>query len=132
MLHRAMFGSIERFMGIILEHYSGSLPLWLSPIQATIIPISDRHIDYAKNISEQLIMVDLRVNIDSRNERMNSKIRDAQIQKIPYMLIVGDKEQEEQSVAIRIRNGTNIGNMKITDLIQHLTDNRHAKVLEVK
>ncbi|MBH51989.1 MAG: threonine--tRNA ligase [Chloroflexi bacterium] len=129
MLHRAMFGSIERFMGVILEHYGGALPLWLSPIQATIIPIADRHIDYAEEINQQLIYANFRTNIDSRSERMNSKIRDAQLQKIPYMLIVGDKEQEEKTVAIRKRQDRSQENMNIDMLIKHLTDNLYTKIL---
>lgn len=129
MLHRAMFGSIERFMGVILEHYGGALPLWLSPIQATIIPIADRHIDYAEEINQQLIYANFRTNIDSRSERMNSKIRDAQLQKIPYMLIVGDKEQEEKTVAIRKRQDRSQENMNIDILIKHLTDNLYTKIL---
>ena len=124
-----MFGSIERFMGVILEHYGGALPLWLSPIQATIIPIADRHIDYAEEINQQLIYANFRTNIDSRSERMNSKIRDAQLQKIPYMLIVGDKEQEEKTVAIRKRQDRSQENMNIDILIKHLTDNLYTKIL---
>ena len=101
MVHRAIFGSLERFMGILIEHFGGAFPLWLSPIQVQIIPIADRHIEYAENIVHQLQSESIRVTIDSRSERMNSKIREAQINKIPYMLIMGDREIESGTVGVR-------------------------------
>ena len=109
MIHRALLGSIERFLGVLIEMYAGAFPVWLAPIQAIIIPIADRHLDYASTLKVSLQAEGLRVEIDERAERMNAKIRDAQNQKIPYMLVVGDKEQESNQVALRLRNGENPG-----------------------
>jgi len=111
MVHRALLGSLERFFGVLIEHYAGAFPVWLSPVQAIIIPIADRHIDYARKVMETLKAAGLRVIVDERSERMNAKIRDAQNQKIPYMLVIGDKEIENNQVALRLRNGDNPGQM---------------------
>ena len=94
MIHRALLGSMERFFGILIEHYGGAFPVWLSPVQAMVIPIADRHMDYAIEVQKQLKAAGIRVEVDERAERMNAKIRDAQNKKIPYMLVVGDKEME--------------------------------------
>ncbi len=109
MVHRALMGSLERFFGVLVEHYSGAFPVWLSPVQVMIIPIADRHVDYAKKVEAELKADGLRVQIDARSERMNSKIREAQLQKIPYMLVVGDKEVAEEGVSIRLRSGEDLG-----------------------
>ncbi|MBN2098043.1 MAG: threonine--tRNA ligase, partial [Dehalococcoidia bacterium] len=109
MVHRALMGSLERFFGVLVEHYSGAFPVWLSPVQVMIIPIADRHLDYAKKVEAELKADGLRVQIDARSERMNSKIREAQLQKIPYMLVVGDKELAEEAVSIRLRSGEDLG-----------------------
>lgn len=109
MIHRTVLGSMERFLACLIEHYAGAFPLWLAPVQAVIIPIADRHIDYAREIESILKAVGLRVQVDSRSERMNMKIRDAQVQKVPYMLVVGDAEASSLSVSIRLRNGDNLG-----------------------
>jgi threonyl-tRNA synthetase len=109
MVHRALMGSLERFFGVLVEHYSGAFPVWLSPVQVMIIPIADRHVDYAKKVEAVLKGDGLRVQIDARSERMNSKIREAQIQKIPYMLVVGDKEVEGEAVSVRLRSGEDLG-----------------------
>jgi threonyl-tRNA synthetase len=109
MVHRALMGSLERFFGVLVEHYSGAFPVWLSPVQVMIIPIADRHVDYAKKVEAVLKGDGLRVQIDARSERMNSKIREAQIQKIPYMLVVGDKEVAEEAVSVRLRSGEDLG-----------------------
>ncbi|MDA1036485.1 MAG: threonine--tRNA ligase, partial [Chloroflexi bacterium] len=93
-IHRAMLGSLERFLGVMIEHFGGAFPTWLAPVQAEVIPIADRHIEYAESVRDQLVAAGLRVHVDDRNERMNAKIRDAQMQKIPYMLVVGDREAE--------------------------------------
>ncbi|NPA53400.1 MAG: threonine--tRNA ligase [Aquificae bacterium] len=127
MIHRAIFGSIERFIGVLLEHYAGQLPLWLSPVQAKIIPIADTHIPYAKEIETKLKEAGLRVETDERNERMNKKIRDAELQKIPYMLVVGDKEAESKTVAVRTKKKGNIGAMPVDEFIQ-----RAKKIIEEK
>ena len=108
-LHRAVTGSTERFLGVLIEQYAGAFPLWLAPVQAILIPITDRNIDYCQKLRATLQDNGLRVNIDSGNERMNSKIRKAQVQKVPYMLIVGDKEEQSKSVSVRLRSGKNIG-----------------------
>ena len=116
-LHRAVTGTTERFMGVIIEHFAGAFPVWLSPLQAMVIPIADRHLDYARKVSAQLIEAGLRVEVDERTERMNSKIRDAQKQKTPYMLVIGDQEAEAGQVAVRLRNGENPGPMPLADFI---------------
>src|SRR5450759_5014844 len=108
-LHRAVTGSTERFLGVLIEHFAGAFPVWLAPVQAILIPIADRHIAYAQQVANQLRAAGLRVEVDERGERMNAKIRDAQNQKIPYMLVVGDKEMENTQVALRLRGGENPG-----------------------
>lgn len=118
MIHRALLGSMERFMGVLIEHFSGAFPVWLSPVQAIIIPIADRHIPFAKEVAESLRQADLRVEVDDRGERMNAKIRDAQNQKIPYMLVVGDREQEQGTVSVRLRTEENLGAMSLDAFIQ--------------
>ncbi len=122
MVHRALLGSLERFFGVLIEHYAGAFPVWLSPIQAALIPIADRHNDYARGIAEKLREAGLRVMVDDRPERMNAKIRDAQNQKIPYMLVVGDKEIENDQVALRLRGGENPGPMLVSDFIGRAKD----------
>ena len=120
MVHRAILGSLERFIGVLIEHYAGAFPLWLSPVQAVIIPIADRHIEYAEQTQNKLVNQGYRVEVDSRSERMNLKIRNAQLQKIPYMLIVGDKELEQETASVRLRSGTDMGAMPLSDLISHM------------
>ena len=120
MVHRAILGSLERFIGVLIEHYAGAFPLWLSPVQAVIVPIADRHIEYAEQIQNKLVNQGYRVEVDSRSERMNLKIRNAQLQKIPYMLIVGDKELEQETASVRLRSGTDMGAMPLSDLISHM------------
>ncbi len=109
MIHRTVLGSMERFLACLIEHYGGAFPLWLSPVQTIIIPIADRHIDYARQIGSELKEEGVRTEVDDRPERMNLKIREAQLQKIPYMLIVGDKEIVSSSVSLRLRSGEDIG-----------------------
>jgi threonyl-tRNA synthetase len=117
MVHRAIYGTYERFLGILVEHYAGAFPLWLAPVQAMVVPVADRHLPYAEQVAEQLRAADLRVEVDSRGERMQAKIRDAQLQKIPYMLVVGDKEVEAGAVAVRERSGENRGPMPVADFL---------------
>ena len=117
MIHRALLGSLERFFGVLIEHYAGAFPVWLSPVQAALIPIADRHLDYARKGEAELRKAGLRVMVDDRPERMNAKIRDAQNQKIPYMLVIGDKEEESGQVALRLRNGENPGPLSLADFI---------------
>lgn len=109
MIHRAPFGSMERFVGILIEHFNGAFPLWLAPVQAVMIPITDRHVEYAKQVAERLKAAGIRVEVDDSNNRMNAKIRTAQLQKVPYMLIVGDREVENGAVAVRTRNNEDLG-----------------------
>ena len=109
MIHRTVLGSMERFLASLIEHYGGAFPVWLSPVQAVIIPIADRHIDYAQEIKSEFKEEGIRIEIDDRSERMNLKIREAQLQKIPYMLIVGDKEKASSGVSLRLRNGDDAG-----------------------
>ena len=117
MVHRALLGSMERFMGVLIEHYAGAFPVWLAPVQAVMIPIADRHVEYANQVAGKLKDTGLRVEVDARGERMNAKIRDAQNQKIPYMLVVGDKEMESGQVALRLRNGENPGPMSLEEFL---------------
>jgi len=112
-LHRAVTGSTERFLGVIIEHFAGAFPVWLAPVQAVLIPIADRHLPYLQRVAEQLEVAGLRVEIDDRAERMNAKIRDAQTQKVPYMLVAGDREVENGEVALRLRSGENPGAMSL-------------------
>jgi threonyl-tRNA synthetase len=109
MVHRALYGSIERFFGILIEHYAGAFPVWLAPIQAIVLPITDRQTEYAKGIRKQLEEAGIRATVDERSEKVNFKIREAQMQKIPYMLVVGDREQENRRVAVRNRKHGDLG-----------------------
>lgn len=109
MIHRAPFGSMERFVGILIEHFNGAFPLWLAPVQAVMVPITDRHIDYARQVAAELRAVGMRVEVDASSSRMSAKIRDAQLQKVPYMLVVGDREEESNTVAVRTRNNEDLG-----------------------
>ena len=128
MIHRALLGSLERFFGVLIEHYAGAFPVWLMPVQATIIPIADRHIPYADEIYKKLRAAGLRVKVDDRSERMNAKIRDAQNQKIPYMLIVGDQEMENQQISLRLRNGENPGAQTLDDFLSRADQDIEAKI----
>jgi threonyl-tRNA synthetase len=116
-LHRAVMGTTERFLAVILEHFAGALPVWLSPVQAMLIPIADRHSEYARKVEAQLKEAGMRVEIDTRAERMNAKIRDAQMQKIPYMLVMGDKEAAGGAVAVRLRSGEDKGAIAVEQFI---------------
>ena len=120
MVHRALFGSLERFFGVLIEHYGGAFPTWLAPVQAEVIPIADRHIPYAEEVRDQLVAAGLRVHVDGRNERMNAKIRDAQLQKVPYMLVVGDREAEAKGAAVRLRSGEDLGTLPVADVLARI------------
>lgn len=113
MIHRALVGSMERFMGVLIEHFGGAFPVWLAPVQVKVVPIADRHLEYAHKVAQELIESGARVEVDARGERMNAKIRDAQLQKIPYMLVVGDREIEEAMVAVRLRSEEDLGAMSL-------------------
>jgi threonyl-tRNA synthetase len=120
MLHQANFGSLERFTGILIEHYAGAFPTWLAPLQATVIPIADRHLDYAYQVADRLAAADIRVEVDDSAERMQKKIRNAQMQKVPYMLVVGDKEAEADAAAVRLRSGADLGAVQIDTIIERI------------
>lgn len=128
MVHRALLGSLERFFGVLVEHYGGAFPVWLSPQQAVLIPIADRHVEYAQQVAARLRKAGLRAAVDARPERMNAKIRDAQNQKIPYMLVIGDQEVENGQVALRLRGGDNPGPMAVDDFIARARDEIERKV----
>ena len=121
MIHRAPFGSMERFVAVLLEHTAGHLPLWLAPEQAVIIPVSDKFMDYARNVADELEQSDIRVFIDDRNETLGRKIRDNQLKKMPYMLIVGDKEAQNGEVSVRKTGKGDLGSMKIANFAEILT-----------
>ena len=120
MVHRALFGSMERFMGVLIEHYGGAFPTWLAPVQATIIPIADRHHEYAEGVRGKLLDAGVRAETDLRNERMGFKIREAQIQKTPYMLIVGDREIDADAVGVRLRSGEDLGAVGVGELVERI------------
>jgi threonyl-tRNA synthetase len=119
---------MERFFGVLIEHYAGAFPVWLMPIQAVLIPIADRHVEYSQKVASELKQAGLRVRVDDRAERMNAKIRDAQTQKIPYMLVVGDKEMESGQVALRLRNGENPGPMPIAVFLERAKRDIEQKI----
>ena len=122
MLHRAILGSLERFIGILIEHHAGAFPLWLAPVQAVVMDITDRQADYVRKLEKTLQKHGLRVIADLRNEKIGFKIREHTLQKIPYMLVVGDREVENSTVAVRTRNGEDLGSMSIDDLVARLTE----------
>ena len=117
MVHRALYGSVERFFGVLIEHYAGAFPLWLAPVQAGIVPISERHLDYAEKIQATLQNAGLRVEVDHRNEKMGAKIRDFTLQKLPYILVVGDKEAETGGISLRVRGQGDQGAMPLEDFV---------------
>ncbi|MBE5780089.1 MAG: threonine--tRNA ligase [Clostridiales bacterium] len=127
MIHRVVFGSIERFIGILTEHFAGAFPLWLSPVQAKILTITDRSNDMAKELQQKLEAAGIRTEIDLRNEKIGFKVREAQMMKIPYMLVLGDKEVEQNVVNVRTRKGETLGNMTVEDLIAKLSEEIKAK-----
>ena len=121
MIHRVVFGSIERFIGIITEHFAGAFPVWLSPVQVKVMPITDRTSDYAKDVAAKLSAAGVRVETDLRNEKIGYKIREAQMQKTPYMLVIGDREAESGAVAVRPRSGEDLGAMPLDAFIERIT-----------
>ena len=118
MLHRAIFGSIERFLGILIEHYAGALPLWLAPVQVAIIPIADRHLDAAYDLKKKIYDVGGRVDVYEDSEPLRVKIAKAQAQKIPYMIVMGDKEVESGEIAVRDRQKGDLGKMSVDDFVK--------------
>ncbi|MCZ2112958.1 MAG: threonine--tRNA ligase [Anaerolineae bacterium] len=131
MIHRAPFGSMERFVGILIEHFNGAFPLWLAPVQVTVIPIADRHIEYARGVAVALRAAGIRVSVDESSERMNKKIREAQLQKVPYMLVVGDKEAETGAVAVRTRDNEDRGAIPLAEFVRQATGLIAERSLEI-
>ncbi len=127
MIHRTVLGSMERFMGVLVEHYAGAFPVWLAPVQVSIIPIADRHADYARQLKERMLDKALRVQVDDRREKLNYKIREAQLAKVPYMLIVGDKEVEANTVAVRLRSGEDLGALPIDEFMERIRSEVKSK-----
>jgi threonyl-tRNA synthetase len=130
MIHRTVLGSMERFIACLTENYAGAFPAWLAPVQAVLIPIADRHFDYARKLYGELVASDFKVQLDDRSERMNLKIREAQLNKIPYMLIVGDKELENGTVSLRLRSGEDLGAVKFEDFTERLRSVVGARTLD--
>jgi threonyl-tRNA synthetase len=127
MVHRALYGSIERFFGILVEHYAGAFPVWLAPIQVTVLPITDRNVPYAREVAAKLNESGIRVTVDDRNEKVNLKIREAQLQKVPYMLVLGDREAANGQVAVRNRKHGDLGVQTVeefTSTVKSLTDSK--------
>ena len=118
MIHRALMGSYERFIAILIEHYGGELPVWLTPVQAIVLPISDRHLDYARTVRDEIHGGGIRVELDERTESVGRKIRDAELRKIPYMLVVGDREQEAQQVAVREHRHGDEGSVSVKEFVE--------------
>ncbi len=121
-IHRGVISTMERMMAHLIELYGGAFPLWLAPIQAVVIPIADRHLDFASQVVDDMLAADLRVELDDGGDRMQAKIRNAQLQKVPYMLVVGDREQEAESVAVRLRSGEDLGPLPVFQVIDRLKD----------
>jgi threonyl-tRNA synthetase len=120
MLHRAILGSLERFIGILIEHHAGAFPLWLAPQQVIVMNITDKQSDYAQQVVQNLAKQGLRVKSDLRNEKIGFKIREHTLQRVPYLLVIGDREVEQQLVAVRTRSGEDLGNMSLDDFAKHL------------
>jgi threonyl-tRNA synthetase len=128
MLHRVILGSLERFMGALIEHFAGALPLWLSPVQCMIIPVSDKVSGYAENIKRTLLGIDMRVEIDFRNERLQKKIRDAEVAKTPYMLVIGEKEESIGMISVRSKTQGDMGRMKLSEFVEKVKEEIEKKV----
>ena len=132
MLHRAIFGSLERFIGILLEHYADGLPLWLAPIQVVIMNITDKFAKYAQEIAKNLQKDGFRVNLDLRNEKIGYKIREHSISRVPYFVVVGQREQENNAVAVRTHSGDDLGSMSLEAFGQHLAKESDTRKVSKK
>jgi threonyl-tRNA synthetase len=128
MIHRAIFGSFERFIGILTEHYQGTFPLWLAPVQVMVMPITDKQEEFAKKLTEDLKKEGIRAELDSRPERLQAKIRDGSLQKVPYLGIIGGREIEQSSISVRMYNGKDLGALKISDFLQRLKEEIDKKI----
>ena len=121
MVHRAILGSYERFMVLLIEHFAGAFPVWLAPVQVKILPIIDKHHEYANEIKNKLVKKGFRVEVDLRNEKIGYKIREAQLEKIPYMFVIGDKELENRKVSVRARKEGDLGSVYLENIVNKLT-----------
>jgi threonyl-tRNA synthetase len=130
MIHRALFGSFERLIGILIEHYAGEFPLWLAPVQAAILPITDRHVEYARSVKYAIDDAGLRAEVDERSESVSRKIRDAELKKIPYMLVVGDREQREGQVSVRRHHGGDEGALSVEQLVERMQNKVRSRAIE--
>ena len=130
MIHRVVLGSIERFIGVITEHFAGAFPAWLAPVQVKVLPVTDRAEEYAKEISAKLDAAGFRVEVDGRNEKIGKKIREATLEKIPYMLVVGDRDMENQTVSVRMRSGEDLGAMSLEDFTAKLKEVVDTKAIQ--
>jgi threonyl-tRNA synthetase len=129
MIHRALFGSIERFFGVLIEHYAGAFPLWLAPVQVAVLPITDRINEYADTIAAELKEAGFRVEANTKSDKIGAKIRDAQLQKVPYMLVLGDKELEDGTIAVRERKQGDIGAMTLAEFKEKITQQKLSRSL---
>lgn len=129
MIHRVAFGSIERFIGILIEHFAGAFPTWLAPVQVKVLPISDKYAEYANTVKEKLAAAGIRAELDTRSEKIGYKIREAQTQKIPYMLIAGQKEEEEGTVSVRSRRAGDEGAKNLDDFIADMLQEISSKAI---
>jgi threonyl-tRNA synthetase len=120
MVHRALYGSVERFFGVLIEHYAGAFPVWLSPVQVAMIPIAERHCAYAEEVAAQLRAAGVRVEVDARNEKMNAKIREHAMQKVPFLLVVGDKEAEANKINVRTRGKEKTDDMGTAEFVEKI------------
>jgi len=129
MIHRAIVGSPERFLMVLIEHFGGNFPTWLTPVQAKVLPITENHLEYANKVAEKLKKAGIRAEIDDRNERLQAKIRDAQLSKVSYMFIVGDREAEAGKIAVRKRNGEDLGSKDLEEFIKALRKEIDEKIV---
>jgi threonyl-tRNA synthetase len=127
MIHRALLGSMERFFGVLIEHHGGAFPVWLAPVQAVVLPISERHYEYAQGVLKTLKKQGIRAEIDGSSETLNKRIRNAQTQKIPYMLVMGDREMEQNQVAVRLRSEEDLGAKSLDDVVAMVREKVTAK-----
>ncbi len=127
MVHRALFGSVERFFGVLIEHYAGAFPLWLSPVQVGLVPISEKHLEYAQAVKAKLEAAGLRVELDARNEKMNAKIREFTLQKVPFVLVMGDKEAAVDAVSVRTRGKGDEGSVPLAAFLERALGLLHSR-----
>jgi len=131
MVHRALLGSIERFFGLLIEHYGGDFPLWLAPIQVAVVPVSQNFLGYAKKVYDQLIENNIRAELDKRNEKIGYKIRDWETQKVPYMIIIGEKEQSAHNISVRKHKAGDLGTLSFNDFIIKITNEIKNKIFSI-